>query len=140
MLDDYSGFKIPLEILLLGEFPFRVAKFELEIQLGEEEILKLVLPKDVALTKENPTLKECVEGFSDQRISKYYEERKKNPSKKEIQIGCLSIYAKNMEEKEGLFQRFPVPYRNYYGLDKICSKDFNISTFGRRSSAELEEF
>ena len=42
MLDDYSGFKIPLEILLLGEFPFRVAKFELEIQLGEEEILKLV--------------------------------------------------------------------------------------------------
>ncbi len=141
MQDDCSGFKIPLEILLLGEFPFRLTKFELEIQLGEEEILKIVLPKDVAVTRHNPALKECVEGFSDERISNYYKARSNDPGKKEIQVAALSLYSKNAEGKEELFQRLPVPYKNYYELDKICSRGSDtIAASGRRISEELDEF
>lgn len=140
MLDDCSGFRIPLEFLLLGEFPFRLTKLELEIALGEEEILKLALQKDITLTRQNPSLKRCMEGFSDQKIFSYYEARRKDSSKREIQVSCLNIYCKSIEEKEELFQRFPVPYRNYYELDNICSKDFDISTFGRRTTSELEKY
>ena len=100
MQDDYSGFKIPLEMLLLGELPFRLTKVELDIRLGEDEILKLVSQRDIVLTREKPSLRQCVKGFSDERILNYYEARKNNSSKKPIEISYLSIYCKNMEEKE----------------------------------------
>lgn len=141
MQEDYSGFEMPLEILLLGEHPFRLTKVELEIRLGEEDILKLMLPIDIVLTRDNPTLKKCIKGFSDKRILNYHESRKNNPSKREIEISYLSIYRKNMEEKEEMFQRFPVPYRNYFKLDSICDPSSDtINAFGRRDSADLYDF
>jgi hypothetical protein len=141
MQDDYSGFKIPLEMLLLGELPFRLTKVELETRLGEDEILKLVSQRDIVLTREKPSLRQCVKGFSDERILHYYEARKNNSSKKPIEISYLSIYCKNMEEKEELFQRLPVPHRNYHKLDCICDPcSGTTSAFGRRDSADLDDF
>jgi hypothetical protein len=141
LLDDYSGFNIPLEIVLLGEFPFNLTRLALEIYLGKEDILKAEIEIDKTLTKQNPTLKNCVGPFADERILRYMEKRMKDSSIEEPQLTGLYIYHKNIEGKEELFQRLPVPYRNYYELDKICEKGSDIiSTFGRSIRAELEEF
>lgn len=120
MVQDYSGFNIPLEVVLLREFPLSLTKIALEISLGEEEVLKPEVKMDRILTKKNPILKECIGAFSDEKIHKYIRARRDDASIKEPVINGLYIYHRTLEGKEELFQRLPVPYRNYYELDKIC--------------------
>lgn len=143
-LDDYSGFKMALDVLLLGEVAFTLTKAELEVQLGapeNKELFVIPLPIDRTLTKSKPSLRFCMGPFAHEKIGRYMEARKQNPAMQEPDIAALYIYHKNIEGQEVLYQRLPVPYRNYYELDKICEKGSDIiSTFGRRSSAELEEF
>ena len=124
ILEDYSGFKIPLELLLLAEFPFTVTKTELEIELvvdGKKKTLKLLLAIDRTLTKNDPKLKLCMGPFKHEAVLRCMEARRENPSAREPQIAAFYIYHRNIEGYEELFQRLPVPYRNYYELDKICS-------------------
>jgi len=143
-LDDYSGFQIPLEALLLGEFPLTLTKIELEVELGakdKREILRLSLLADRVLTKNEPSFKNCMGPFAHKSIKDYMEKRMEDTSIKEPELAGLYIYYKNIEGKEELFQRLPVPYRNYYELDKICDKGSDIiGTFGRRIHDKLEEF
>jgi len=144
LLDDYSGFQIPLEALLLGELPFTLTKVELEVELSAKEtreVLKLPVPIDKILTKNDPIFRSCIGPFAHERIPNYMQKRIEDSNTKEPQISSLHIYHKNIELKEELFQRLPVPYRNYYELDKVCDKGSDvISTFGRSISGELEEF
>jgi hypothetical protein len=120
ILEDYSGFNIPLEIILLSEFPLKLTKITLEICLGKQQILKPEITIDKILTKENPLLKECIGPFTDARIQKYMIERRDDTSLQEPVINGLYIYHKTFKGKEELFQKLPVPYRNYYDLDNIC--------------------
>lgn len=145
VLDDYSGFKIPLEVILLGEFPFTLTRLVLEIELGmneTRELLKLESMVDKIISKNESTYKSCVGPFADQRISEYFEKRKHNQDISELQIGSLYVYHKTKEGKEELFQRLPTPYRNYYELDKICSKGLGtVQLLGKRDIHNaLEEF
>jgi hypothetical protein len=123
LISDFSGFKIPFEVLLLGEFPFTLTKTELEIEVftsEKREILKLIEESDKILTKKEQIIKLCIGPFQHEKILQCMEGRIQNPSIKEPQITGLYIYHRNIEGKEELFQRLPVPYRNYYELDKIC--------------------
>jgi len=123
MISDYSGFRIPLEILLLGEFPFTLTKTELEIEVfinEKKEILKLIEKLDKTLTRKEQTIKLCIGPFQHEKILHCMEARFKNSNLSAPQITGLYIYHRTVEGKEELFQRLPVPYRNYYELDKIC--------------------
>ncbi|MGB7061303.1 MAG: hypothetical protein WBF13_03000 [Candidatus Zixiibacteriota bacterium] len=146
LLDDNSGFRIPLEALLLGELPFTVTKVELEIELGSKEtrqILKLPVLIDKTLTKSAPLLRSCTGPFAHERILDYMQKRMEDANMREPQLSSLHIYHKNIELKEELFQRLPVPYRNYYELDDTCGRDPDIiSTFGQTASGDVdvEEF
>jgi hypothetical protein len=143
-LDDYSGFKMALDVLLLGEVAFTLTKAELEVQLGaseNKELLVIQLSIDSTLTKNKPSLRFCMGPFAHEKIRRYMEARKQNPAIQGPDIAALYIYHKNIEGQEVLYQRLPVPYRNYYELDKICDKGSNIiGTFGRSIHDELEEY
>lgn len=124
--DDYSGFKMALEVLLLGEVAFTLTKAELEVQLSaaeNKELLVIQLPIDRTLTKNEASLRFCMGPFAHEKIMRYMEARKENPAIQKPDIAALYIYHKNIEGQEVLYQRLPVPYRNYYELDKICSSD-----------------
>jgi len=124
MPSDYSGFEIPIEASLLGEFPLTLSKIELEVELGTEdkrEMRRLSLRVDKVLSKNEPSFKGCIGPFVHESIKEYMERRREDASLKEPQIVGLDIYHKTIEGKEELFQRLPVPYRNYYELNNICS-------------------
>lgn len=144
LLDDNSGFQIPLEALLLGELPFTFTKVVLEVELGSKEtreILKLPVLMDKTLTKSAPSLRSCAGPFAHERILDYMQKRMEDANMREPQLSALHIYHKNIELKEELFQRLPVPYRNCFELDEICDRGSDIiSTFGQRAGGDLEEF
>ena len=123
MTSDYSGFRIPLEVLLLGEFSFALTNAELEVELflnGSKESVKLMTVLDKTLIKKEPLTKLCIGPFLHEKILHGMEARLKDSNLSAPQITGLYIYHRTIEGKEELFQRLPVPYRNYYELDKIC--------------------
>lgn len=108
---------------MLGEFPFTLTKTKLEVEVfinEKKEILKLIEELDKTLTRKEQTIKLCIGTFQHEKILHCMEARFKNSDLSEPQITGLYIYHRTIEGKEELFQRLPVPYRNYYELDKIC--------------------